>query len=223
MQTPNTMHATALATVMILAAGALSLWTPLTADHAREGQHQPVRALFDLSRTSGGPFPSDRFTVADPDQNTRRRVELPMPAACTAENFSECDEVRFLNLLDGFNVTPRISIPFDGDIDLSTVTSDNIFLVSLGDATAYADRDPGEHILPDSGAGKVVGINQAVWDVATHTLYFSADEMLDEHTRYALAVTRGVRDTAGNRVEPSAEFERFRGDLSGTDDGDSHY
>ena len=223
MQTPNTTHAAALATVMILAAGALSLWTPLTADHAREGQHQPVRALFDLSRTSGGPFPSDRFTVADPDQNTRRRVELPMPAACTAENFSECDEVRFLNLLDGFNVTPRISIPFDGDIDLSTVTSDNIFLVSLGDATAYADRDPGEHILPDSGAGKVVGINQAVWDVATHTLYFSADEMLDEHTRYALAVTRGVRDTAGNRVEPSAEFERFRGDLSGTDDGSSHY
>ena len=223
MKKANTKHAAALAAAGILAAAAMAICVPVKAGYPREGGTDSVHALFDLSTTSGGPFPSDRFTVADPEQNTGRRVDLPMPPACTAENFSECDEVTVLNLLDGFNVTPRISIPFDGEIDPSTATSDNIFLISLGDTVTNAGSEPSDDVLPDSGIGKVVGINQAEWDVATHTLHLSADDMLDEHTRYALIVTRGVRDAAGNRVEPSADFERFRHDLSGTDDGDSHY
>ena len=44
---------------------------------------------------------------------------------------SECDELTFLNRLDGFHLTPRISIPFDGDIDVSTVTSRSVFLMWL--------------------------------------------------------------------------------------------
>ena len=36
--------------------------------------------------------------------------------------------------------------------------------------------------------------------------------MLDQHTRYALIVTRGVRDASGHRVEASQAFRRFRQD-----------
>jgi hypothetical protein len=71
--------------------------------------------------------------------------------------------------------------------------------------------------------GPTVGINQVVWDVATRSLDVSADEMLGEHTRYALIVTRGVRDAAGNPIAPSTEFERFRHDVNGADDPASHY
>lgn len=36
-------------------------------------------AAFDLSAPNIGPFPSDRFTVADSSQLTGRRVDLPLP------------------------------------------------------------------------------------------------------------------------------------------------
>jgi hypothetical protein len=59
-----------------------------------------------------------------------------------------------LNELDGFNQHPRISIPFDGDIDVSTATSDTIFLVeapasagepAVGSSCAFAAAD----VTPD--------------------------------------------------------------------------
>ena len=38
-----------------------------------------------------------------------------------------------INTLDGFNLQPRLSIPFDGPIDVNTVNSHNVFLVRMGD------------------------------------------------------------------------------------------
>src|SRR5262249_41154024 len=61
--------------------------------------------------------------------------------------------------------------------------------------------------------GQVVGINQIVWDPVTNTLHAESDELLDQHTRYALIVTNGVRDTAGDPVEAGA-FATFRQDLN---------
>ena len=58
-----------------------------------------------------------------------------------------------------------------------------------------------------------MGINQVVWDPATSTLHAKSDELLDQHTRYALIVTRGVRDETGKPVEASEAFQRFRHDL----------
>jgi hypothetical protein len=52
-----------------------------------------------------------------------------------------------------------------------------------------------------------------VWDPGTDTLFVESDEFLDQHTRYGLIVTDGVRDTAGDRVEAGA-FARFRHDLN---------
>jgi hypothetical protein len=68
-----------------------------------------VHPLFDLTSLERSPFPSDRFTVADDEQNTGRRVNLPMPQDCTVE-VSECEDVAILNQLDGFNLNARISL-----------------------------------------------------------------------------------------------------------------
>jgi Bacterial virulence factor lipase N-terminal len=159
-----------------------------------------VQALFDIEAPTGGPFPSDRFTVADPQQKTGRLVSLPQPNCATRP--SDCADVDVINTLDGFNLQPRLSIPFDGDIDVSTVHSQTVFLVSLGSTL------PG-----GASGGKIVGINQIVWDVATKTLHVESDELLDQHTRYGLIVTRGVTDLLGDPVEPGA-FGRFRHDLN---------
>src|SRR5262249_43592654 len=53
--------------------------------------------------------------------------------------------------------------------------------------------------------GPVTGVNQIVWDPLEHKLYAKADRILDEHTRYALVVTTGVRAADGSPVAPSVE------------------
>src|SRR5437667_5453556 len=160
-----------------------------------------VEAIFSLERPAGGPFPSDLFTVADSHHNTRRRVKLRKPD-CVARP-SDCEDVDVINTLDGFNLQPRLSIPFSGPIDVATVKSKTVFLINLG--STLAEDDPSD---------KVIGINQIVWDPATNTLHVESDELLDQHTRYALIVTRGVRDLDGNPVEASKAFKRFRHNLN---------
>jgi dienelactone hydrolase len=145
-----------------------------------------VEPRFDLTDPSGSPFPSDRFTVPDATQLTGLRVDLPKPWC--RPHPSDCPNV--LNTLDGFNLEPRISIPFTGTIDVSTVSSQTVFLFKLG-------SDPGR-----------VGINQVVWDPDTDTLYAESDQTLDQHTSYLLVVTSGVRDTAGDPID-TTHFANF--------------
>jgi len=152
-----------------------------------------VEALFDLSSPATAPFPTDRFTVDDHGQKTGLRVSLPKPVC--ADRPSDCADIDVINTLDGFNLQPRLSIPFSGPIDVSTVSSRTVFLVKLGHKHG---SDP-------------VGINQIVWDPGTLTLHAESDELLDQHTRYLLVVTDGVRDTDGKRVKGDA-FEDFLDD-----------
>jgi hypothetical protein len=74
-----------------------------------------VRPLFDLDSPATARFPGDRFTVPDPDQLTGRHVQLPTPECATHP--SDCEDVEVINTLDGFNLQPRLSIPFSGPID----------------------------------------------------------------------------------------------------------
>jgi hypothetical protein len=164
-----------------------------------------VHALFQLDTTDGAPFPSDRFTVADHTQKTDRRVNLPLPDPAT--NLSDYNDTLLLNTLDGFNMQPRLSVPFDGSIDLQSVSSQTMFLVSLGDTLNHHDH-----------GGQVVGINQVVWDTFTDTLHVESDQLLDQHTGYALIVTTGIRDANGRPVAASSEFLHFRQDLSHSHD-----
>jgi hypothetical protein len=158
-------------------------------------------AAFDLSAPNTGPFPSDRFTIADPSQLTGRRVDLPLPDRVTRP--SDYNDISVINTLDGFNLQPRLSISFAGPIDVNSVNSNDVFLISLGDTQNPQDR-----------GGRVVGINQVVWDPATNTLHVESDQLLDQHTRYALIVTDGLRGANGQAVQASADFARFRHDLN---------
>jgi hypothetical protein len=142
-------------------------------------------------------FPSDRFTVRDWSNTTFRRVALPLPD-CAARP-SDCADVAVINTLDGFSTQPRITVPFTGDIDPGTVTSSTVYLLNLGDT------------LTMRGFGQRVGINQVVWDAASKTLAFESDELLQEHSRYVLIVTDGVRDTRGKRIQAARDDDDDRG------------
>jgi hypothetical protein len=155
------------------------------------GHAAGVAVAFDLSSPATSPFPSDVFTVPDPSQLTGVRVSLPRPD-CAARP-SDCADIDVINTLDGFNLQPRLRIPFTGAIDPATATSATIFLVRLG----------------PHGRGSAVGINQVVWDPATTTIFAESDALLAQRTRWALIVTDGVRDAAGDPVEAGA-FARFR-------------
>jgi hypothetical protein len=126
-----------------------------------------VQAVFDLDSPAGGPFPSDRFTVTDHSNNTGLRVALPTDCK---DRPSDCDDLRVVNTLDGFNVEPRISISFDGPIDLSTVDSSTVFFVRLGSARREGDEAHGTRI----------GINQVVWDPDGNVLHAKSDQLLDQ-------------------------------------------
>jgi hypothetical protein len=172
-----------------------------------------------------GPFPSDLFTIPDLTQNTGLRVNLTPICDVLPAVASECVDNGLLNELDGFHVEPRLNVAFTGPIDLATVNSATIFLIKLGNTLAngsppdYAaavgeDGDEDEDRLP-ADAGWVVGTDRGVWDPDTNTLYLKTEEILEQHTRYALIVTRGVLDTKGRRIQESEEFKRFRRDDGG--------
>jgi hypothetical protein len=149
------------------------------------------------------PFPSNRLTTLDFSNVTYRRVNLPKPDC--AVRVSDCADIDVINQLDGFSTQPRITVPFTGDIDVSSVNSDTVFLVNLGDTQTLR------------GFGDRVGINQVLWDPTSKTLVFEPDELLAEHARYVLVVTNGVRDASGKKLKMS----RFADD-DVDDDKDDH-
>jgi hypothetical protein len=90
------------------------------------------------------------------------------------------------------------------------VTGQSVFLVSLG--STLPGGDPG---------GRVVGINQVVWDTFTNTLDVESDELLDQHTRYVLVVTKEVVDASGKEVKAAKAFLDFVDESNTGSTGDS--
>jgi Bacterial Ig-like domain len=146
----------------------------------------PASAL--AATTAGQAFPSNLYTVEDGTQATGLRVDLTKPNCAVRP--SDCADIDVLNTLDGFNIQPRISVPFSGPIDLATVSSSTIFLVG-----------PGFH---------KVGINQVVWEPAANTLHFESDEQLSQTSTYLLVVTNGVHGLDGEPLDTTT----FRQDLN---------
>jgi hypothetical protein len=156
--------------------------------------------LFNLQSSSQAPFPSDRFTVFDNQQLTGLRVNLALPNCAT--NPADCADLTLLNQLDGFNLQPRLSIPFDGAIDPGTVNSNTVFLITL--------PGPGLNSLEFDGfTPRVIGINQIVWDPASLTLFAESNDHLNEDSNYALIVTTGVHDAQGNPISATGDFSAF--------------
>src|SRR5438270_1188141 len=164
--------------------------------------------LFNLQSTTQSPFPSDRFTVLDQQQLTGLRVNFALPNCATHP--SDCADLALLNQLDGFNLQPRLSIPFDGAIDVSTVNSQTVFLITL----------PGQGLRGlefDGFTPQVIGINQIVWDPASLTLFVESNDHLNEDSNYALIVTTGVHNAAGNPIAATDAFNQFRHGDGGVD------
>ena len=128
-----------------------------------------VAPRIDLSSVATTPFPSDHWTVPDPAQLTGLRVALPKPDC--AKRVSDCQDINVLDTLDGFNLQPRLSIPFTGPID-----------VSSGRAPRTSSWSAFMGARWQTGQDGVVGINQIVWDPASTTLYVESDQFLDQHT-----------------------------------------
>lgn len=164
--------------------------------------------LFNLQSTATSPFPSDRFTALDSQQLTGLRVNIPLPNCAT--NPSDCADLTLVNQLDGFNLQPRLAVPFDGAIDVSTVNSQTVFLVQVP-SSFKVDGDAFHGFQPN-----IIGINQVVWDPASLTLFAESDQHLTQRSAYLLVVTRGVHDAAGNPIQASQDFTN----LDGSDSSD---
>ena len=95
-----------------------------------------VNVRSDTSTLAGSIFPSNRYTVFDGTQTTLRRVKLPKPDC--VQRPSDCADIDVINTLDGFSTQPRITVPFTGAIDPSTVTSETVYLLNLGDTFTFS-------------------------------------------------------------------------------------
>ena len=137
-------------------------------------------------------FPADAFTVRDKRQVTGRRVhfrlgkDYPLVGGrirrrCTKATYSICDSFAELNKLDGFDLLPRVVVPFTGAINLSSVKDSNFFITTSHGKFAS-------------------GFRQLTFDPATNTLAGISDKFLREDTRYRIHVTNGIRDKHGKRI-----------------------
>jgi hypothetical protein len=135
-------------------------------------------------------FPDNFFTEEDPHQVTGLRVhfekgeDYPLVAGhiredCDSTDYSICDAFAELNKLDGFDLQPRVTIPFTGAIKLDSVNDGNLW------------------IADDTGTF-VSGLRQLTFDPATNTLAGISDQFLKESTPYRIHVTNAVLDSSGH-------------------------
>ena len=124
------------------------------------------------------PFPDNVFTVADTAQVTGRRVNLPL-TGCAAQGSSVCDDLTLVNQLDGFDIRPRVTLPFTGPVDLRTITRQTV------------------HI---DGPGFSTGLVQLSLDRTSGTVSGYPDANLTPDTTYTLVVAAGIKAADGTAV-----------------------
>jgi len=124
------------------------------------------RALDAPSSRVVSAFPSDASTVPDPAQLTGRRVNLPLPD-CTVRP-TDCNTVRLLNQLDGFDLDPRLAVTFDRAVDPAAVAA-------------------GMRVTPVGGSSGT-GVDRVVYDSATNTVYAHPKRQLTPSTTYRITV-----------------------------------
>lgn len=159
---------------------ALTASTALTIPRAEARPARPQVHVLQGATPATAVFPNDRFTVPDRLEVTGRRVALPIPS-CNAATSSICDSVRLLDELDGFDLQPRVTIPFSGAIDVASVTPDTVWVAGP--------------------SGQRAGLFELVFDPATHVLEGTVDRQLAEDTKYRIVVTDRVVDPSGRPIK----------------------
>lgn len=178
----------------VLALAAAALIAPVLVPSAQAAA--PLVRVQAGSTPETAVLPNDRFTVTDSRQATGRRIALPVPT-CTTATSSTCDALRLLNTLDGFDLQPRLFVPFTGAIDVRTVTPSTVWI---------------------AGPQGRVGLQQLTFDPASHLLAATARAQLPERSHQVLVISRGVRDTLGRSI--AAEVRVPFSTMSGTSELD---
>jgi len=126
-------------------------------------------------------FPNNDLTVADHTQRTDRRVNLPMPNCAVRP--TDCNTVKLLNQLDGFDLDPRLALTFDRDVDPAVIAS-------------------GLHIAR-VGAPWSTGVDRVVYDATTHTVYAHPQQQLAPDTTYRMSLDLPRPGRTGKLAPPA--------------------
>ena len=113
-------------------------------------------------------FPSDTLTVRDHTQLTGRRVALPLPD-CTTHP-TDCNTIRQLNTLDGFDIDPQLALTFGQAVDATEVAA-HTTVTAVG-----------------HGHNAPIGVDRVVWDATTNTVYAHPIDQLAPDRTYELRV-----------------------------------
>lgn len=171
-----------------------------------------------------GPWPDDRWAVADPTSRTGLRLRaFRQPALLPGTGFPDWeprDLESELARLDGFSVSAPILVPFDRPLDEDTLTPATVYLFDIDESSP----EFGQAIPLDLGRGAFPWVDRAApaptgaaggaqpgskyrnrmlsaaatsdhWEPAANMLILRPLAPLRPATRYAVALTTGVKDT----------------------------
>lgn len=192
----------------------------------------PVQAIFgDGPDTALVPYPSDRYTKADPSTKTGLRVDIGAHNTADSLALGLPATVAELNAKDGFSTIGGVAVGFTGPIDVRGIVIDEDAeppaTEPVRDADEYAKAGaPFALVDVDEASpekGKAFGLLPRWWAQAKDD-YYLADEYtllaqpsvaLRPRTRYAFVLTDAVKASDGREIVRSAQMEAV---LSGKDD-----
>ncbi len=170
------------------------------------------------------PFPNDIMTRYSPGTKTHKRLNIPTDADSALETKLR----RLMNTLDGFGTFGPITVSFDSEIDLATVGPNSV-IVAVADPEsphfgelAIIDYSGESYpvnlkvptkvfaVDPKSGYDNLVFAPdnpQRNYEAETNTLILKPYVPLRQSTRYAVILTKSLRDPAGRPVQPPESFD----------------
>lgn len=159
------------------------------------------------------PWPSSRFLAADPERITGYTLRFDAEALPANFQGTHVDPAEYARM-DGFSPGSQIVARFSR-IDVTGLAGRADIEASLADdapALLYALTDPPRRVP------YFVELDAQEPDPAQQVLFLRPAEVLAENTRYVVAF-RGLRDTDGAPIPPSAAFAALR-DGATADDAD---
>lgn len=152
------------------------------------------------------PFPSNVYTVAEPDSETGLRVELPEVAVPMSMGGGVTDVTPF-NTRDGFSPGIHLAVYLPGATSEGLPTPDSIDL-SLTEAspTVLIDAETGEWVPHWSE------LDQSTPDDDRRAFLIRPAVRLEDGRRYIAAI-RGVVDSDASVLAPSEAFAALRDEL----------
>jgi hypothetical protein len=169
------------------------------------------------------PYPSNRFTVADPSTDTGLRLDLPAKGVPKVNG--PAVDPSPINAVDGFSPTSQILMHFPQGVDLQL--SDTARLLAPGccgqpagppwiDTRTYDGRSldsDSPSVLMKAGSGERIlhwlELDARATTTPRRALVLRPGVALEPATRYIVAI-RGLKTPTGATVQPEAAFAALR-------------